>query len=138
YVCPVCGNVVHSTGELTVSCHGVQLMPELFEMSDEKHKILVERVEDEYFVQIDHEMKKDHYISFIAALSSDELQLVKLYPEGNPETRLKIRGVKKIFCFCNKDGLFYIDVSKYIDGRCKSYDDAEERKELEKVAAKLL
>lgn len=136
YVCPVCGNVVHSTGNLTISCHGVQLMPEIAEASDENHMILIERIEDEYYVQIDHEMTKTHYISFIAALSSDGLQLIKLYPQGNPEARLKIRGVNKIFCYCNKDGLFCIDVNKYIDGRNKSYDDVRERRELEMIADK--
>ena len=116
YVCPVCGNVIHSMGELSVSCHGIQLMPEQAEYVNEDHKILIERIEDEYYVQIEHEMSKKHYISFIAALSSDGLQVTKLYPESIAETRLKIRGVKKIYCFCNRDGLFYIDVSKYIDG----------------------
>lgn len=137
YVCPICGNVIHSMGEMTVNCHGVQLMPEEVELSDEKHMILIERIEDEYFVQIPHPMTKDHYISFIAALSSDGLQIVKLYPEGGSETRLKIKGVKKIYCFCNKDGMFYIDVNKYIDGRDKSYDNVWERRELERTAAKL-
>lgn len=136
YVCPICGNVVHSTGDLTMSCHGMQLMPENAETSDENHKILIERIEDEYFVQIEHEMTKTHYISFIASLSSDGLQLIKLYPQGNPETRLKLRGVRKIFCYCNKDGLFYIDVNKYIDGRDRSYDDVKERRELEMIADK--
>ena len=116
YVCPVCGNVIHSMGELSVSCHGIQLMPEQAEYVNEDHKILIERIEDEYYVQIEHEMSKKHYISFIAALSSDGLQVIKLYPESIAETRLKMRGVKKIYCFCNRDGLFYIDVSKYIDG----------------------
>jgi len=110
YVCPVCGNVINSTGELAVSCHGIQLLPEVAEELDDNHKIIVERVEDEYFVQVEHEMTKKHYISFIAALSSDGLQLVKLYPQGNPEARLKIRGVKKIFYYCNKDGLFCLDI----------------------------
>ena len=27
YVCPVCGNVLHSMGEAAISCHGVMLMP---------------------------------------------------------------------------------------------------------------
>lgn len=40
----------------------------------------------------------------------------------------------KIYCFCNRDGLFYIDVNKYVDGRDKSYDDIKERMELEKAA----
>lgn len=128
YVCPVCGNVIHSMGELLVSCHGIQLVPEQADYSDEDHKILVERVEDEYFVQIEHEMTKSHYISFVAAFSSGGLQMIKLYPQGAAEARLKIQGVKRIYCFCNKDGLFYIDVNKNIDGRSKSYDDANERR----------
>lgn len=114
YVCPVCGNVIHSTGEMSVSCHGVQLMPEQAEYSDGDHTIVIEKIEDEYYVQIEHEMTKSHYISFIAALSSDGIQVVKLYPEGQAQTRLKIRGVKKIYYFCNRDGLFYADVKKQL------------------------
>jgi len=41
-------------------------------------------------------MTRTHYISFLAAVSIDQLQMVKLYPEGNAEARFKIRGVKKI------------------------------------------
>ena len=137
YVCPICGNVVHSTGELSLSCHGIQLKPEPAELSDENHKILIERIEDEYYVQIDHEMTKNHYISFVAALSSDGLQLIKLYPEGEPTARMKIRGVKRIFCYCNQDGLFYLDINKYIDEKDKSYSDIDERRALEKTADRL-
>lgn len=107
YVCPVCGNILHSMGEAAIHCHGILLTPSVPEQADENHKILVERVEDEYFVRIAHEMTKKHYISFIAAVSSDRIQMVKLYPEGNAEARFKINGVKRIFYYCNKDGLFY-------------------------------
>lgn len=66
YVCPVCGNVVHSVGEAVIYCHGILLMPCETEESDEKHMIVVERVEDEYFVRIEHDMTKQHNISSIA------------------------------------------------------------------------
>lgn len=112
YVCPVCGNSFHSMGEAVIHCHGVQLMPLSAEEVDEHHGISVEVVEDEYFVRVDHNMTKKHYISFVAALSCDKIQLVKLYPEGNPECRFKINGVKKIYFYCNKDGLFVVDVMK--------------------------
>jgi len=79
-------------------------------------------------------MTKQHYISFIAALASDKLQMVKLYPEGNPEARVKINGVKKILFYCNRDGLFSINVLKGIDDKQKSYDDIEERRALEETA----
>ena len=110
YVCPVCGNAIHSMGEAVIHCHGIQLLPAEAEQTDEHHVISVERVEDEYYVRIEHEMTKAHYISFIAAESPDRLQLVKLYPEGNAETRFRIRGVRKIYFYCNRDGLFYFDI----------------------------
>ena len=106
YVCPVCGNVIHSMGEAAIHCHGILLTPLEAEPADERHMLSIERVEDEYYVRIDHSMTKEHYISFAAAASSDQVQMVKLYPEGNAEARFKIRGVRRIFYYCNRDGLF--------------------------------
>ena len=137
YICPVCGNVIHSMGEAVIHCHGVQLVPSVPEMSDERHKIFIERVEDEYYVRIEHSMTKEHYISFVAALSSDRIQMVRLYPEWNAEARFKMQGVRRICFFCNRDGLFDIDVVKGIDDRESGYDDTEERRMLEKSAEML-
>ena len=106
YVCPVCGNVLCSTGECAVSCHGVSLLPAEAEGPDDAHRVSVEVVEDEYFVTVCHPMTRDHYISFIAGIGSDRVQLVKLYPEGNAEARIKINGVRRICYYCNRDGLF--------------------------------
>ncbi len=134
YVCPVCGNVIHSVGEADIHCHGIMLTALDAERTDEQHMIFIERVEDEYYVRIDHSMTKEHYISFVAAVSSDGIQMVKLYPEGNAQARLKIRGVRRIFFFCNRDGLFMIDPVKGIDDRESGYDDTGERRELERSA----
>ena len=137
YICPVCGNVIHSMGEAVIHCHGVLLTAAEPEQTDENHMIFVERVEDEYFVRIEHDMTKNHYISFLAAESSDRIQMVKLYPEGNAEARFKINGVKRILFYCNRDGLFYIDPVKGIDDRESGYDHAEERRELVATAKML-
>lgn len=138
YVCPVCGNVIHSVGQAAVNCHGILLNPEEAEPTDEQHKIFVECIEDEYYVRIEHEMTKAHYISFVAALSPDRIEMVKLYPEGGAEARLKISGVRKILFYCNRDGLFEHEVIKGIDNRNKSYDDVAERRELEEAARKII
>lgn len=137
YVCPVCGNLIHCMGEAVINCHGVLLTPSQPEETDENHMIFIECVEDEYYVRIEHDMTKKHYISFIAALSSDKIQMRKLYPEGNPEAGFKLSGVKQIVFYCNKDGLFSINVNKAIDGKESAYDDIAERRELEQ-AAKIL
>ena len=99
-------------GEAVIQCHGVNLLPFEAEAADEHHPISVDRIEDEYYVRINHEMTKEHYISFIAALSSDEVKIIKLYSEGSSEARFKIKGIKKIVFFCNRDGLFTSDIRK--------------------------
>jgi len=134
YISPVCGNMIHSMGEAVINCHGVQLIPLECEETDENHMIFIEKVEDEYYVRIDHDMRKTHFISFVASLSADKIQMIKLYPEGNAEARFKINGVKKILFYCNRDGLFSIDVLKGIHDKECAYDNYKERSELEKVA----
>ena len=110
YICPVCGNILHSMGQAAVSCHGIALPPLEAEEPDASHTMTVEAVEDEYFVSVRHEMSRTHYISFLAAVSDDRLQLIRLYPEGNAEARIQRRGVQTIYACCNRDGLFKLTV----------------------------
>lgn len=138
YVCPVCGNVIHSMGEAAIACHGVQLTRAEAEKSDENHMVFIEGVEDEYYVRIDHEMTKQHYISFIAALGPDRLQMVKLYPEGPAEVRFQVRAVRRIYFWCNRDGLYYTDVHRAIDARTHSAREIAERRALEAAAKAVL
>ena len=106
YVCPVCGNVIHCAGEALVSCCGITLPPLEAEEPDEAHGIIMEESEDERFITIDHPMTKEHYISFLAYVTADRFQLVKLYPEGEAQTRLRLRGRGKLYFFCNRHGLY--------------------------------
>ena len=110
YVCPVCQNVIHSTGQAMVSCCGITLPPMEAEPMDDDHSIRTEIVEDEYYVTMDHPMTKEHYISFLAAVSDNGVQLVKLYPEGNAEARFKRSRTKYLYACCNRHGLFRIKI----------------------------
>lgn len=105
YVCPVCGNVIHSTGNTLVSCCGITLPALEAEETDKEHTINIEPVEDEKFITVKHEMTKSHYISFIAYVTSDKIHFVKLYPEGNAETRMQFRGRGFLYIYCNRHGL---------------------------------
>lgn len=106
YVCPICGNVMHSTGNVVISCCGVTLPALEAEEADADHAVTIETVEDEHFITIAHPMTKAHFISFVAFVTSDRIQLVKLYPEGNPQTRLQLRGMGYLYYYCNRHGLF--------------------------------
>ena len=110
YVCPVCGNVIRTTGETVISCCGITLPPLEPEEADATHRIQKDVVEDEYYVTVKHPMTKDHYISFLAGVSDQGVQLVKLYPEGNAEARFRINRVKTIYAYCNRHGLFQLKI----------------------------
>ncbi len=106
YVCPICQNALHSTGNAVVSCCGIMLPPLEAEDDDNDHTITIENVEDEHFISIPHPMTKQHFISFVAFVTSDRIQMVKFYPEGNAETRLQLHGRGYLYYCCNRHGLF--------------------------------
>jgi transcriptional regulator with XRE-family HTH domain/desulfoferrodoxin (superoxide reductase-like protein) len=106
YVCPICGNAIHALGNAVVSCCGVTLPALEAEDADDDHAVTIENVEDEHFITVRHPMTKQHFISFLAYVTSDRMQLVKLYPEGNAETRLQLRGRGWLYYYCNRHGLF--------------------------------
>ena len=110
YVCPVCGNIIHTTGATVISCCGITLPPLEAEETDDEHTIIIEPVEDEKFITVNHDMTKSHFISFMAYVTSDRMQFIKLYPEGNAETRMQVRGRGYLYIYCNKHGLMRIKV----------------------------
>lgn len=105
YVCPICGNIIHTTGEAVISCCGISLPSLEAEEIDEGHTVNIENVEDEKFITVSHEMTKTHFISFMAYVTTDKVHFVKLYPEGNAETRMQFRGRGYLYIYCNKHGL---------------------------------
>ena len=106
YVCPVCGNVLWGFGNAMVSCCGVTLPALEAEEPDDAHTLTVEPVEDEHCLSLPHPMTKEHYISFAAYVTTDRIQLVKFYPEGDAQTRMQLRGHGILYWYCNRHGLF--------------------------------
>lgn len=112
YVCPICGNILHATGAAVISCCGVTLPPLTAEEWDEDHAVSIERVEDEELITIRHDMTKEHYISFLAYVTTDRVQLVKLYPEQEAQTRMQLRGMGRLYLYCNKHGLMQTQIPR--------------------------
>lgn len=106
YVCPICGNIITSVGQGTFSCCGITLLEQEAEKCDESHMIQLETVDDEYHVMIDHPMSKEHYVSFIAYVTSDGVEITKLYPEQDISVRFRKKGHGIIYAYCNRHGMF--------------------------------
>ena len=110
YVCPICGNIIRTVGDAVISCCGITLPQLVAEEPDNNHLLKFEKVEDEVFITMSHEMAKQHYISFFVYLTSDKVQFVKLYPEGNAEARFKLQGSGLFYYYCNQHGLFKVKI----------------------------
>jgi len=116
YVCPNCGNVISTTGDAQLSCCGRKLAPLVAKPVDEKHSAMVEDDDGEYYITFDHEMSKDHFLSFVAYVSADRSLFIKLYPEQMAAVRLPaMSGGKlgkkygsKLYYYCSRDGLWVL------------------------------
>lgn len=51
-------------------------------------------------------MKKAHYVSFIAYVTSDGVEIIKLYPEQDISVRFRKKGHGMIYAYCNRHGMF--------------------------------
>ena len=107
YVCPQCNNLVTSTGEIDISCCGKKIEALSASKADDNHKLNIEPVEDELYITSNHDMKKDHYISFVAYVKGDRVLIVKQYPEWNLQVRFRKQGHGKLYFYCTNHGLYY-------------------------------
>ncbi len=107
FVCSSCHNIVLSTGNATISCCGRKLEQLEPIKAPEEEKLKVTPVEDEWYISSDHPMNKEHYISFIAFATGDQVQILKQYPEWALQTRLPKKKHGMLLWYCTQHGLFY-------------------------------
>lgn len=108
YVCPICGNVIMSVGEGVFTCCGLTLFEAEAEKCNESHLICIETIDNEYHVSMQHSMSKKHYISFIAYVTSNDCEMIKLYPEQDISVRFRKKGHGVLYAYCNNHGMFKI------------------------------
>lgn len=107
YICQNCGNILTATADASVSCCGKKLEPLTPRKAEEADKLSVELIENDYFISTDHEMTKEHYISFVALVTGDTYMMRKQYPEWNVQTRIPRFGHGMLIWYCTQHGLMY-------------------------------
>lgn len=110
YVCPHCGGFMQVMGKGQIFCCGKQLFPLKCCKMDDEHIITVDEIENDYYVTFQHDMTKEHYISFVFYVTSDKVLTVKLYPEQDSAARFPKLYGGKFYYYCNKHGLFEFEV----------------------------
>ena len=106
YVCKSCGNLLTSVGDAEIVCCGRKLLPLTAQASDDEHIIKISEIEDDYYIEFNHEMTKEHYISFVSYVRFDRVLTVKMYPEQDSAVRFPKMYGGKIYFYCSKHGLF--------------------------------
>jgi len=106
YACPTCGNVLFGTGQAELNCCGRKLAVLVASAANESHSMTVQEIENDYYITLNHEMTKSHYISFVAFVCWDRVLLVKLYPEQNAELRFPKMSGGKLYACCSEHGLW--------------------------------
>lgn len=106
YLCPHCGSFMQGVGECQAVCCGQTLQPLKARSADEEHAITVSEIEEDFYIEFQHEMTKEHFISFVAYVSCDRVLTVKLYPEQDSAVRFPKMYGGKLYYYCNRHGLF--------------------------------
>ena len=106
YVCPNCGNILTALSDTAISCCGKKLLPLELKKADAADRLSVEIIENEFFISANHEMTKEHYISFVALITDDTLILRKQYPEWDLQARIPFFAHGQLVWYCTRHGLF--------------------------------
>lgn len=107
YVCPNCTNIGLATGNFTVSCCGRKLEPLEAKKAADHEKLNVVEIDNEWSISSEHPMTKEHYISFVALATGDQIQLIKQFPEWSLNVRLPKKKHGQILWYDTNGGLFY-------------------------------
>ncbi len=107
FVCSKCGNIITATSDAAVTCCGSRLTPLIPRMAKENELLNVEDIGGEWYITAEHEMTKEHFISFAAYQSDSSVMLFKQYPEWAMNIYLPMYRSGRLIWYCGKCGLLY-------------------------------
>lgn len=110
YVCRQCGNIITSTSDASVNCCGNKLSALEPIRAEENQKLKVEDAGGEWYISSEHEMTKEHYISFVAYVSDSSAMIFRQYPEWEINVNIPIYRSGRLVWYCNKCGLLYQEI----------------------------
>ena len=110
YVCPQCGNIITACSEAAVTCCGGKLTALEAKKAEHDEQLTVQDIGGELFISSEHEMTKQHYISFVALLTDSSVIMYRQYPEWNLQLTMPLYRFGRLVWYCTKHGLMYMDL----------------------------
>ena len=74
--------------------------------ADDEHFIEISNIENDFYIEFRHEMRKEHYINFVSYVAGDRVLTVRLYPEQDSAVRFPRMFGGKFYFYCSEHGLF--------------------------------
>lgn len=116
--CKSCGALVKVIEDCKCDGCGIQccgkemetLIPNSVDASSEKHIPTYEKVENKILVKVNHPMEQEHYITSIIFVNGNKEKTITLHPGESAEAKFKYIPGSTIYAYCNKHGLWKIDV----------------------------
>ena len=105
YVCRDCGNIITATSDAAVSCCGNKLTALEPRPANDNERLRVEDIGGEWYITSDHEMTKEHHISFVAYVSDSSVMMFRQYPEWSVDIDLPMFRSGRLMWYCDKCGL---------------------------------
>ncbi len=103
-ICSICGNPIISFNDLKVVCCGIEAKP--YEQDyDEGNHYSVKKENGNIRFSVDHEMNKDHYLSFIVYVYKTGYDLAMLSYDDKPEAVFADKGKGEFIVNCTRLGL---------------------------------
>ena len=112
YLCTNCGSVMRGIGNCQITCCGKRLEPLRPSSCDFEHAINVREIENDLYIEFNHEMNKQHYISFVSYVGYDRILTLQLYPEQASSVRIPKVYSGKLVYYCTIHGLFECSVKE--------------------------
>lgn len=109
-VCPQCGSLAFAAAGAAVRCCGRKLAPLPVQPAAPDHALEIVQADGEWYVTSRHEMRREHFLSFLAFRTDDTLFVKKLYPEWGAEVRIPFYAHGTLFWHCTRHGLFSQEV----------------------------
>ncbi len=110
YICKECGNIITATGDASVTCCGSKLCALEPRKAGPSEQLDIQDIGGEWYITSNHEMTKQHYISFVAYVSDSSVMIFRQYPEWSIQIHLPMYRYGRLVWYCSRCGLVYQDL----------------------------
>lgn len=110
YICKECGNIITATGDVSVTCCGSKLCALEPRKAEPSEQLDIQDIGGEWYITSNHEMTKQHYISFVAYVSDSSVMIFRQYPEWSIQIHLPMYRYGRLVWYCSRCGLVYQDL----------------------------